>query len=392
MTERPEEADMRRTVYGTDHEDFRRIARNFFEKECASRAADWERQGHVDRDVWRRAGQAGLVLWELPEEYGGTGIKDFRYNAALIEEMYGSGSPTFGLGIQNDIIPSYLRLADDAQAARWFPSSISGESIWALAISEPGAGSDVRSLRTTARRDGDTWVLNGSKTFITNGVLADLVVVAAKTGPDTDRENISLFVVERDMPGFERGRPLHKVGQHAQDTAELSFNEVRVPAENLLGAEGKGFSYLMRGLGQERLTCSLVGVAVMERAFALTADYVRTRQVFGRPVGAYQNTRFELADMKTVIDVARVYADRAVEEHCEGRLTAEEAAGFKQWATDRQGEVVDRCVQLHGGYGYMDEYEIARLWRDSRVARIYAGSNEIMKEIVGRSLRLEDPA
>lgn len=384
---------MRRTLYGPEHEHFRSLVRAFFENECAPHVDEWERRGHVDREVWRKAGKAGLLLWEAPEEYGGLGIKDFRYNAIIHEEFSATGVSGFGISMQNDVMPPYLLdLSTEEQRARWLPGSVKGDIIWAIAMSEPGAGSDLKTIRTTARREGDEYVLDGAKTFITNGLLADNVIVVCKTDPDAGHRGISLLVVEEGMPGFARGRRLDKIGLRSQDTAELSFTGVRVPAANLLGTEGRGFYHLMAGLRQERVSCAAGAVAAMERALALTVEHVRNREVFGEALGAMQNTRFQLAEIKTVVDVARTYLDKAVMELTEDTLTAPDAAGLKQWATDRQGEVIDRCLQFFGGYGYMNEYEIARLYRDARVTRIMAGSNEVMKEIVGRSMKLEGPA
>ncbi len=381
---------MRRTLFSDEHEAFRELCRAFFEKECAPHAAEWERQGFVDREVWRKAGNAGLLLWEAPEQYGGAGVKDYRYSVVLAEEYYATGTTGFGLAMQNDVMPPYLlELTTDEQKSRWLPGSVTGDIVWALAMSEPAAGSDLKAIRTVARREGDHYVLNGSKTFITNGLLADAVIVVAKTDPEAGHKGISLLVVEAGMPGFERGRNLEKIGMHAQDTSELFFSDVRVPVSNLLGEEGRGFYNLMRGLAQERLGTAVTGMAVVKRALTITIDYVRERRIFDQPIGAFQNTRFELADVKATVDAIESYVDRAISLLLEGNLTAEDAASVKQWVTDRQCEVVDRCLQLFGGYGYMSEYEIARLWRDSRVQRIYAGSNEVLKDLVGRSMRLE---
>ncbi|HVW44540.1 MAG TPA: acyl-CoA dehydrogenase family protein [Amycolatopsis sp.] len=382
---------MKRSIFEPEHEQFRDLARTFFRRECAPYAEKWERQGHVDREVWRKAGAAGLLLWSAPPAYGGGGVVDFRFNAVLSEEYFAAGVTGFGIAVQNDIVGPYLlELASPEQQARWLPGSVSGDIVWAIAMSEPAAGSDLKAITTTAVADGDGFVLNGSKTFITNGLLADQVIVVAKTRPELGHKGVSLLVVPSSAPGFSVGRKLDKVGQRAQDTAELFFSDVRVPARDVLGEPEHGFYHLMRGLAQERLSIAVSGAAVMERAVALTIDYVRTRHAFGRPIGAFQNTRFELADMHSLTRAARAYVDQAIGAHRAGELTAEEAAGLKQWITDRQCELVDRCVQLFGGYGYMNEYEIARLWRDSRVQRIYAGSNEVMKEIVGRSLRLDE--
>lgn len=378
---------MKRTLFEPEHDQFRDLARTFFTRECAPYTEKWERQGHVDREVWRKAGAAGLLLWSAPAEHGGSDVRDFRFNTVLAEEYFAAGVAGFGIAVQNDIVGPYLLdLATAEQQARWLPGSVRGDIIWAIAMSEPAAGSDLKALATTAVAEGDDYVLNGSKTFITNGVLADQVIVVAKTRPDLGHKGMTLLTVPSDASGFSVGRKLDKVGQRAQDTAELFFSDVRVPRRNVLGEVNQGFYHLMTGLAQERLSIAVAGVAVMERALRLTIEYVRSRHAFGKPIAAFQNTRFELADLHSLTQAGRAYVDSAIVAHCAGQLTPEEAAGLKQWITDRQCELVDRCVQLFGGYGYMNEYEIARLWRDSRVQRIYAGSNEVMKEIVGRSL------
>ncbi|WP_131747169.1 acyl-CoA dehydrogenase family protein [Frankia sp. Cppng1_Ct_nod] len=381
---------MRRTLFEPEHEEFRKLARAFFEKECVPHTGEWEQAGVVDREVWRKAGRAGLLLWSAPEEYGGAGVNDYRYSMVLAEEFWATGTVGVGFGLQNDVMPPYIiKLTTEEQKARWLPGSVSGDIIWALAMSEPGAGSDVKAIRTTARRDGDHYVVSGSKTFITNGLLCDKALVAVKTDPDAGHRGISLLVIDADSPGFSRGHKLDKIGQKAQDTAELFFDEVRVPISNLVGQEGRGFYHLMESLGTERLGAGVGAVAIMKRALALTIEQVRTRKAFGTTIGSFQNTRFELAAIKTLCDVAQAYVDSAVQAYLDGELSAVDSAGLKQWTTDTQCEVVDRCLQLFGGYGYMNEYEIARLWRDGRVQRIYAGSNEVMKEIVGRSLNLD---
>ncbi|MER5428093.1 acyl-CoA dehydrogenase family protein [Streptomyces sp. NPDC002588] len=380
---------MRRTIFTEEHEQFRETARSYYLRECAPYADQWERDGQVGRAAWTAAGKAGLIGWEFPEEYGGQGIRDFRYNAIMAEEMAATGAVGIGLGLQNDVIPPYLtRLTTPEQKARWLPGVISGETICALALSEPSAGSDLGALRTTARRDGDEWVIDGSKTFITNGILADLVVVACKTDPAAGHKGISLIVVERGAEGFERGRKLDKVGMKAQDTAELFFREVRVPAENLIGQEGRGFYHMMGNLPTERLAIAVSSLAAAERACALALEYARTRTAFGRPIGEFQANRFALADMKARLSAARVYVDGCIMALVEGELTAEEAAAAKYWTSENAWQVIDRCLQLFGGYGYVNEYEIARIWRDSRVQRVFGGTSEIMQEIVGRSLGL----
>ncbi|MFK0288121.1 acyl-CoA dehydrogenase family protein [Streptomyces sp. NPDC090499] len=380
---------MRRTIFAEEHELFRDTARSYYLRECAPHTEEWERAGQVDRAAWAAAGKSGLIGWQFPEEYGGQGIWDFRYNAIMAEEMAATGSVGIGLGLQNDVIPPYLmHLTTPEQKARWLPGVIAGETICALALSEPAAGSDLKGIRTTARRDGDEWVIDGSKTFITNGILADLVVVACKTDPDAGHKGISLLVVERGAEGFERGRKLDKVGMKAQDTAELFFRDVRVPAENLIGQEGRGFYHMMGNLPTERLAIAVAALASAERAFGCAVEYAKDRTAFGRPIGQFQANRFALADIKARLGVARVYLDGCIMALIEGGLTAEEAAAAKYWTTETGWEVIDRCMQLFGGYGYVNEYEIARIWRDSRVQRVFGGTSEIMQEIIGRSMGL----
>ena len=380
---------MRRKIFTPEHDLFRATARAFFDKECAPYAEEWERAGVANREVWKKAGAAGLLGWEVPEEYGGSGIKDFRYNAILAEEMVASGSLGLGFALNNDIVMPYLTdLACDEQKARWLPGMVDGSIITAIAISEPGAGSDVKGLRSSATLDGDHWVLNGSKTFISNGQLANLVIVVAKTDPAAGHKGISLLVVEEGMQGFVRGRKLDKIGSRASDTSELFFDDVRVPVTNVLGGLGQGFYNLMRNLPTERLGIAVHGVARARRAFDVTLDYVKNRNAFGKPIGTFQANRFSVAEMKTKLDIAQIYLDRCIEDLVAGELTAEEAAAAKMWITETEWEILDRCLQLHGGYGYVNEYEIARLWRDGRVQRLYGGTSEIMKDIVGRSLGL----
>jgi alkylation response protein AidB-like acyl-CoA dehydrogenase len=328
----------------------------------------------------------------VPEEHGGAGVDDFRFNVVLSEEaqLAGVASAHLGMSVHSDIcLPYFMRYATTEQRRRWLPGLASGELIAAIAMTEPGTGSDLAGIAATAVRDGDGYVVNGAKTFITNGINADLVITAVRTDRGERHRGLSLLVVEGDTPGFERGRNLEKIGIHAQDTAELFFDDARVPAANLLGNEGEGFAYLVSNLPQERLSIAVAGVAAAEAALRWTVDYVRDRKAFGTPIGSFQNTRFELAEMRTEIDVGQAYVDRCVEALNAGELTAEDAAGAKWWCTELQGRVVDRCLQLHGGYGYMLEYPIARAYADARVTRIYGGSNEIMKEIVGRSMQLE---
>jgi alkylation response protein AidB-like acyl-CoA dehydrogenase len=379
---------MRRKIFTPEHDMFRASARAFFEKECAPHAEEWERDGVANREVWKKAGAAGLLGWEVPEEFGGSGIRDFRYNAILAEEAVATGS-SVGFALNNDIVMPYLTdLATEEQKARWLPGMVDGTTITAIAISEPGAGSDVKSLRTTARRDGDDWILNGSKTFISNAQLANLIIVVAKTDPDAGHKGISLLVVEEGMPGFAVGRKLDKIGSRAADTSELFFEDVRVPGTNVLGELGRGFYNLMRNLPTERLGIAVHGVARARKAFDLTLEYVKTREAFGKPIGSLQANRFSVAEMKTKLDISQIYLDRCIEELVAGDLTAEEAAAAKMWITETEWEILDRCLQLHGGYGYINEYPIARLWRDGRVQRLYGGTTEVMKDIVGRSLGL----
>jgi alkylation response protein AidB-like acyl-CoA dehydrogenase len=380
---------VKRTIFDEDHAAFRQLCRDFLLGEAAPHTAEWEAAGIVDRQVWKQAGSTGLLGFEMPDEFGGAGIRDFRYNAILGEEIVFTGSVGVGFTLHNDICAPYLlKLCTDEQKARWFPGFVSGELVTAIGMTEPSTGSDLQGIRTTARPapDGDGWILNGSKTFITNGIYSDLVIVAAKTDPESRHRGMSLLAVERGMPGFERGRNLAKVGMHAQDTAELFFSDVHVPRANLLGEEGNGFRYLMENLPQERLSIAVTAVASMERAIELTTDYAKSRTAFGRPIGTFQASRFAMAEMVSKTRAARSYVDQCILALNAGELGADEAAGVKYWMTDLLGEVVDAAVQLHGGYGYMDEYEVSRLWRDARVTRIYGGTNEIMKEIVGRSL------
>jgi alkylation response protein AidB-like acyl-CoA dehydrogenase len=326
---------------------------------------------------------------EAPEEYGGGGVRDFRYNPVIIEEVAETAIGGSGLGItlHNDIcLPYFLNLANEEQKRRWLPGICSGELVTAIAMTEPGIGSDLASMATTAVRDGDVYVVNGSKTFITNGINADLVITAVKTDPTQRHKGMSLMVVERGMDGFERGRNLEKIGLHSQDTAELFFTDVRVPVQNLLGAEGEGFRYLVTNLPQERLSIAVAGLANARAAYRWTLEYVKERQAFGQPIAAFQNTRFKLAEMATEIAVTEAFVDKAIQAHNAGRLSAEEAAMAKWWCTELQGRITDLGVQLHGGYGFMTEYPVARAYADARVTRIYGGTTEIMKEIIGRSL------
>jgi alkylation response protein AidB-like acyl-CoA dehydrogenase len=380
---------VKRTIFNDEHKDFRESVRTFLEREAVPHAEQWERDGIVDRSFWRKAAAAGFVGFEAPEECGGLGIDDFRFNAIIDEEVEYLGVVSDNFALENDIVVPYLiDLTSDEQKQRWLPKFTTGELVVALAMTEPGAGSDLQGMSATATRNGDSYVLNGSKTFVTSGIQADLVIVAARTSTGGAREGFSLLVVEADADGFDKGRKLEKIGRKAQDTAELYFNQVEVPVENRLGDEGRGFPYLMRNLPRERLSIAVSAVAAAEHALDLTLDYTRQRQAFGRPIGSFQANRFLLAEMKIEIDAARVYVDRCIEALCARELSDAEAAGAKAWTTELQFRVLDNCLQLHGGYGYMSEYAISRLWRDARVQRIYGGTNEVMKEIVGRSLGL----
>ncbi|QKW34242.1 acyl-CoA dehydrogenase family protein [Actinomadura sp. NAK00032] len=378
---------MGRDIYTEEHGAFRDMVRSFIAKEAAPHHEQWEKDGIVSREVWLAAGRAGLLGIDMPEEYGGGGNDDYRYYVIFNEELARAGVHGPGFAVHNDINGGYLRqLCTDEQKARWFPGYCSGEIITAIAMTEPAAGSDLQGIKTTAIKDGDDYVLNGSKTFISNGILADLVIVVAKTDPAAGSKGVSLLAVERGMAGFERGRNLDKVGMHAQDTAELFFDNVRVPKENLLGEEGMGFIYLMTNLARERLSIGATAMAAAEDAFEQTLEYCKTREAFGRPIGKFQHNRFTLAEMKTELTVARSFTDECIVKEGEGELTADEAAMLKWWNTELLKRVVDRCVQLHGGYGYMTEYPIAKAYQDVRIQTIFGGTTEIMKEIIGRGL------
>ena len=378
---------MRSTLYEAEHEAFRDATRSFLAKHVTPFHDEWERAGIVDRAVWVEAGKQGLLGTDVPEQYGGGGIADFRYNCVVGEEVTRAGGSGVGFTLHNDVMAPYLLdLTTDEQKDRWLPGFTSGELITAIAMTEPGAGSDLQGLRTTARRDGSDWVLSGSKTFITNGIHADLVLVVARTDPDAGSRGFSLLAVERGMPGFERGRNLAKMGLKAQDTAELFFDEVRVPAQNLVGTEGGGFVHLMQKLPQERLSIAVVAVAAAQHVFDLTLEYAKTRTAFGTAIGSFQHNRFVLAEMATELEIARTFVEKAVLEHNAGRFTVQDAAMAKWWTTELQKRVVDACVQLHGGYGYMLEQPVAKAYLDARVQTIYGGTTEVMKEIIGRGL------
>jgi alkylation response protein AidB-like acyl-CoA dehydrogenase len=378
-----------RRLFDEDHESFRESFAAFVAKEISPNFLDWERAGIVPREVFARAGEFGFVGMAIPEQYGGGGSHDFRFNQIISEEIAAAGAAGAGLGLtlHNDITtPYFVEYCTSEQATRWLPGIAAGTLITAVAMTEPGTGSDLAGIATTAVRDGDEYVLNGSKTFITNGINSDLVIVAAKTDSTKRHTGMSLLIVERGMPGFERGRNLEKIGMHSQDTAELFFTDVRVPASNLLGDEGKAFQYLSANLAQERLSIAVYGVSAARAALTWTIDYVQQRTAFGKSISTFQNTKFVLAEVATAVDVAQAYVDQCVLELNAGTLTPAQAAQAKYWCTDLQQRAVDQCLQLFGGYGYMLEYPIARAYTDARVTSIYGGTNEIMKTIIAKSL------
>lgn len=378
---------MQRTIFSKEHQMYRDAVRRYVDKEVKPHHSQWEEDGIVSRTVWRKAGELGFLGVDVPEEYGGGGVQDYCYNAILQEEMAYAGCTGPGFAVHNDIvIPYLLHYANEEQKQRWLPKICSGECITAIAMTEPNTGSDLAGVRTTALRSGDHYVVNGQKTFITNGILNDLVVTVVKTDPTQRHKGVSLLVIERGMAGYERGRNLDKVGMKAQDTAELHFNNVQVPVQNLLGEEGKGFVYLMEMLPQERLAIAVAAVAACEAALEMTIQYCHERKAFGQAIGSFQGSRFKLAEMKTEIEIARVFVDRCITDLNAGALTASEAAMAKWWTTELQKKVVDQCVQLHGGYGYMLEYPIAKFYLDTRVQTIYGGTTEIMKDLIGKAM------
>ncbi len=375
-----------RTAYDADHEMFRDTVRKFLEREFLPNFDRWEADGIIDRSFWRACGDAGLLCPTVPQELGGLGL-DFRYNAIIDEEIGYAAGTLAGTSLQSDIVVDYIvEYGTDEQKAAYLPGMISGEIITAIAMTEPGAGSDLQGIRTTARRDGDHYVINGAKTYITNGQNADLVIVVAKTDASLGAKGTSLILVEATRTGFTKGRNLDKIGQHSGDTSELFFEDVRVPVTNLLGDENRGFIYLMSQLAQERLSLAISAQAAAQRAFDEAVSFTKDRKAFGKTVFDFQNTRFTLADLKAKLQVGWAHIDWALQRHIAGKLTADEASAAKLWHTETQWQIVDAALQLHGGAGYMNEYAIARLWRDARVQRIYGGTSEIMKEIVGRSL------
>jgi acyl-CoA dehydrogenase len=377
-----------RTLFGEQHEQYRDTVRRFLEKEVAPHHAKWEEDGYVDREVWLKAGKNGLLCPSMPEAYGGADA-DRLYSVAMFEEIARQGYTGLGFGLHNEIVAPYiLKYGSDAQKTKYLPAMASGELIGAIAMSEPSAGSDLQGIRTTARDAGDHWILNGSKTFITNGRHADLVIVVAKTDPDAGAKGTSLLLIERGMPGFEKGRRLKKAGMKAQDTSELFFDNVKVPKTHLLGDLNRGFIYLMQELPWERLQIALSGIAAAQAAIDQTIEYTKERKAFGTTVAGFQTTRFKLAELQTEAQVARVFVDRCTELLMQGKLDTATASMAKYWVSDLQCKIIDECVQLHGGYGYMLEYPVTRAWTDARVQRIYGGTNEIMKEVIARSMGL----
>ena len=375
-----------RTVFSSDHEDFRQTSRRFIEEEVMPHHERWETQQHVDRAIWNRAGELGMLNMSMPEEYGGSG--DRLFSVVQMEELARAGATGIGWPLHSEIVAHYINnFGSKEQKAHWLPKMASGETVTAIAMTEPGTGSDLQGVKTRAVADGDDYVINGSKIFITNGYLCDLAVVVVKTG-DTGEgaKDISLILVEADREGFSKGKPLKKVGMHAQDTCELFFENVRVPKANLLGREGMGFVMLMQELAWERLIIAITSIAGAEAVLEKTIEYTRSRKVFGKPVASFQNTRFKLAELKTELAIGRTFVDRCLEQVTKKKLGVDDAAMAKYWTSDLMCKVIDECVQLHGGYGYMMEYPVAKAWIDARAQRIYGGTNEIMKELIARTL------
>ena len=377
-----------RTIFTAEHDDFRKTVRRFFAEEVVPHREAWEAQQHVDRKLWNKAGEMGLLCITMPEEYGGLGV-DRSYSAILMEEQSYAGDSGVGFSLHSDIVAPYINnFGTKEQKAQYLPRMATGELVGAIAMTEPGTGSDLQAVKTTAVLDGDHYVLNGSKIFITNGYLSDVVIVVAKTGNSGEgAKDTSLLIVEAASEGFSKGKPLNKVGMKAQDTCELFFKDVRVPKHNLLGGkEGMGFIQLMTELAWERLMIAITSVAGAEAALKHTIEYSKQRKAFGKPIGAFQNTRFKLAEMKAELSIARVYVDRCIELTLKKKLGVDDAATAKYWTSDLMCKVIDECVQLHGGYGYMLEYPVARAWIDARAQRIYGGTNEIMKELIARTI------
>jgi alkylation response protein AidB-like acyl-CoA dehydrogenase len=381
---------LRRRIFEPEHELFRDQSRRFFQQQIAPHAARWREQGFVDREAFQWAGAQGYLLMWADERYGGTGVQDFRYEQILYEENVRHGEFGFFMTVHSRLVAPYIgHFGSDEQKSRWLPPCVRGDTILGVAMTEPGAGSDLAAIRTRAERHGDNWVLNGAKTYISNGQIGDLFIVVARTVPDV-RHGLGLFVVERGMAGFQRGRNLAKIGMHAQDTSELFFDNVEIPARNVLGDPTAAFGYLSRLLAEERLLSATASLASAQTAFDLTLEFIQQRRAFGRPIGAFQNSRFRMADMRTQLDAAQVFLDTAVMEHNDGLLSPALAAEVKLLASELEGRVMDECLQLHGSAGYMQEYRISRLYTDARISRIYAGTSEIMREIIGRSLGLDD--
>lgn len=381
---------MRRHIFEPEHEQFRESARRFFQTEIGPNGERWRKQGHVDREAFRKAADLGYLLMWADEQYGGSGVKDFRYEQILIEENTRYGERGFFLTLHSRLVAPYIgHLGNDEQKARILPKCASGETILGIAMTEPDAGSDLSGIKTRAEDRGDHWLLNGSKTYISNGQIGDLIIVVARTDP-TRSHGMGLFLVERGMEGFERGRNLAKMGLKAQDTSELFFANVKVPKANVLGDPTKGFHYLTHFLAEERLITSVGSLAHAQAAFDITLAYIKERKAFGRPIGMFQNSRFRMAEMRAQLDAIQVFIDHCVLEHNAGRLDAVTASEAKLLTTELENRVIDECVQLHGGAGYMEEYQISRMYTDARISRILAGSNEIMREIIGRSLELDE--
>lgn len=382
---------MKRVTFEPEHDQFRSSVTKFMLAEVAPHVDRYREQGMVDRDLYLKAGAQGLLCTWVEERFGGAGIDDFRFEQIIIEENVRHGDVGFYVNLHSNLVAPYIdKLGTEEQRLRWLPSIVRGESILAIAMTEPSTGSDLASIKTRAEDRGDHWLINGAKTYISNGILSDLVVVAARTTVGAGRPGLGLFVVERGMAGFERGRRLDKLGLKSQDTAELFFNDVKVPKVNVLGDPEKGFRYLAQFLAQERLVAAIGSMATAQTAFDLTLDFVKDRRAFGRPIGAFQNTRFSLASMRAELDMAQTYLDQCVLLLNAGTLTAEDACAAKLLCSELEGRVVDECVQLHGGAGYMNEYRICRMYADARISRIFAGTSEIMREVIGRSLGLDE--
>lgn len=380
---------MERTIYNEEQKLFQQSVRDFVAKEITPNNAKWEKAQMVSRESWLKFGEAGYLCMQIDEEYGGLGIKDFRYNAIITEELgrTGAAGPAVGYPLHSDIVTPYIdHYGNEATKKKYLPKLISGEWIAAIAMTEPGAGSDLQNIRASAVDKGDYYLVNGSKTFITNGYLSDVVVTAVKTDPTKGAKGISLLLIDTSMKGYTKGKPFEKIGLHAQDTCELFFENVEVPKANLLGKEGEGFKYMMTELSQERLVVGLAAISAAEGVLEKTVQYTKDRIAFGKPIAELQNTRFKLAEVATEVTIGRTFVDRCVELHNQKKLDQATASMCKYWLTDLQGKAADECLQLHGGYGYIWEYAVARAWADARVQRIYAGTNEIMKELIARNL------